>query len=78
MSEIKGLPITTTTWTETKEKYGYPENDNNEGYEYGFEFVPDEDGYTPMDAQWFETEREMYTYINRNELKVLHSVRTED
>jgi hypothetical protein len=71
MSTIKGLSIRTTTWTQTKERFNYPENDNNGGYEYGFEFEPDNEGYVPMEAQWFLTEQDMYTFINKNELKVL-------
>lgn len=70
MSTIKGLPIKTTTWTKTKKEFNYPENDNNDGFEHGFEFIEDEDGYVPMDAQWFKTESDMYTFINQNELKV--------
>lgn len=69
MSIIKGLPINITTWTKTKKEFNYPENDNNDGFEFGFEFVEDEDGFVPMDAQWFKTESDMYTFINQNELK---------
>jgi hypothetical protein len=71
MSTIKGWGITLTTWTETKEMFNYPKEDNNGGFEHGFEFVEDEDGYVPMDAQWFLSDSDMWTYINGNELKVL-------
>ena len=74
MSIIKGLSINLTTWTKTREQYNYPENDNNGGYEHGFEFEPDADGYVPMEAQWFLTESDMYKFINQNELKVLLKV----
>jgi len=70
MSTIKGLAIKTTTWTATKKEFNYPENDDNGGFEYGFEFIEDEDGFIPMDAQWFLSEMDMYTFINQNELKV--------
>lgn len=70
MNGIKGWSIKTTTWQAVKELFNYPENDNNDGFEFGFEFVEDEDGYVPMDAQWFLTESDMYTFINNNELKV--------
>mgnify|MGYP000064470396 FL=1 len=69
MSTIKGLKVKTTTWTKTKKEFGYPENDNNDGFEFGFEFIEDEDGYMPMDAQWFLSESDMYTFMNKNELK---------
>ena len=69
MSIIKGLPIRTTTWSKTKKDFNYPENDNNMGLEYGFEFIEDEDGFTPMNEQWFKSERDMRTFINQNELK---------
>ena len=71
MSSIKGLSIKTPiTWTATKKEFNYPENDNNDGFEHGFEFEEDEDGAIPMDAQWFLTESDMYTFINQNELKI--------
>lgn len=70
MSNLRGLKIKTTTWSEIKEKYGY--TDNNDNCEFGFEFVPDENGLRLMDELlWFTSEAEMHTYINQNELKVL-------
>jgi hypothetical protein len=69
MSTIKGQSIKTTTWTKVKEEYNYDEDDYNGGYEYGFEF---EDNI--LEAQWFLTESDMYTFINKNELKVLRKV----
>ena len=69
MSTIKGQTVKVTTWSKVKEEFNYPENDNNGGYEFGFEFL-DEDLNAELDAQWFEDEIEMYTYINRNELKI--------
>ena len=71
MKGIKGWSIKTTTWKAVKELFDYPEHDDNEGFGFGFEFVEDEVGYTPMGAQWFKTESDMYTFINKNELKVL-------
>ena len=69
MSTIKGQGIKVTTWSNVREKFNYPKDDNNGGYEFGFEFV-DEDLDAELDSQWFETETEMYTYINGNELKI--------
>ena len=69
MSTIKGLSIKPTTWAKVKKEFNYPKEDNNEGYGFGFEFEND-----IMDAQWFLTESDMYTFINKNELKVLHEV----
>ena len=68
MSTIKGLSIKTPiTWTEVKKEFNYPEDDFNEGFEYGFEFHEHEDS---LDAQWFKTESDMHTFINQNELKI--------
>ena len=55
------------TWTEVKKAKGF--TDDNDGYEFGVEFL-EEDGYVPMDEQWFLNERDMYTFINANQLKI--------
>ena len=36
MNGIKGWSIKTTTWQAVKELFNYPENDNNDGFEFGF------------------------------------------
>jgi len=74
MSTIKGLKIKTpTNWSAVREAFNYPESDNNGGFEYGFEFVEDENALEP---QWFLTESDMYTFINQNELKIEKSLVT--
>ena len=71
MSRIKGRAIKTTTWTKVQKEFNYPEIDNNDGFEFGFEFEPDGNGWIPMEAQWFLTESDMYSFINRNEDKLI-------
>jgi len=74
MSTIKGQSISLITWTQVrKNNANIKENDYNGGYEYGFEFVNDIVNDI-VGEQWFITESDMYHFINRNELKVLHKV----
>ncbi len=68
---MKGQLIELVNWEDVRRDNKYPIEDNNEGYIFGIEFVTDDDNPFPMDAQWFTTEREMYTFINKNELKIL-------
>ena len=60
---IVGATVQLRTWTQVKQEQGY--TDNNDGYEYGIEFINNE-----LDPQWFTSESDMYTFINDNSLKV--------
>jgi len=68
--KIKGLSIKLLTWSKVRDEFNYPKEDDNGGFEHGFEFIVEEDEYKP-DTQWFKLESDMYTFINRNELKVI-------
>jgi hypothetical protein len=67
---MKGLNISLLTWSVVREKFHYPIEDDNEGFEYGFEFIVSDEEEKP-DTQWFRSETDMYTFINANELKVI-------
>ena len=68
---IKGQEIELVNWEDVRRDNKYPIEDNNAGYIFGIEYVSEDDNPFPMDMEWFQTEQEMYTYINQNELKIL-------
>lgn len=68
--KIKGLSIKLLTWSVVRDEFNYPKEDDNGGFEHGFEFIVEEDEEKP-DTQWFTTEYDMYMFINSNELKVI-------
>jgi hypothetical protein len=66
--KIKGLNIKLLVWSVVRKEFDYPIEDDNEGFEFGFEFIVNEDEEKP-DTQWFRSESDMFTFINSNELK---------
>jgi len=49
-------------WENIKNDMGYPEEDNNNGYIYGINFL-DETGVDIEDVQWFKTPEERHEMI---------------